>query len=234
MCHYGYFWGSTHLGEGAALKINEVESLVGISKKNIRFYEQEGLLSPKRNSENSYRDYSEEDVAILKEIRLLRRLSVPLDEIRKLQLGTHTAQDTMRRQMIALQLQMDSLYHASLLCNKIDQSGLGLGQLDIDQYLAEMDQMESDGLSFANVQKRDTTGKYILPMAVTLAVVTLMMAFLYMLFWNFMEARPSVAVMILAFIVPVAVAGCVIAAMLAHIKALRLEDSARGKKSLRE
>ena len=227
--------GEAHInGEGAALKINEVEALVGISKKNIRFYEQEGLLSPKRNSENSYREYSAEDVAILKEIRLLRRLSVPLDEIRKLQTGAHTAQDTMRRQMIALQLQMDSLYHASLLCNKIDQSGLDLRQLDIDGYLSEMDQMESDGLSFANVKKRDTTGKYILPMAVTLAVVTLMMAFLYMLFWNFMETRPGTVIMVLAFVVPVAVAGCVIAAMLAHIKALRREDSGRGKKGLRE
>ena len=34
------------------LKINEVEALVGITKKNIRFYEAEGLLAPRRNSEN--------------------------------------------------------------------------------------------------------------------------------------------------------------------------------------
>ena len=34
------------------LKINEVEALVGITKKNIRFYEEKGLLSPSRNSEN--------------------------------------------------------------------------------------------------------------------------------------------------------------------------------------
>ncbi|MDY5613391.1 MerR family transcriptional regulator, partial [Dysosmobacter sp.] len=28
------------------MKINEVEALVGITKKNIRFYEGEGLLTP--------------------------------------------------------------------------------------------------------------------------------------------------------------------------------------------
>ena len=44
------------------MKINEVEALVGITKKNIRFYEAQGLLSPKRNAENSYRDYSEQEV----------------------------------------------------------------------------------------------------------------------------------------------------------------------------
>lgn len=48
------------------MKINEVEQQVNITKKNIRFYEQQGLLSPKRNLENGYRDYSEEDVTELK------------------------------------------------------------------------------------------------------------------------------------------------------------------------
>ena len=28
------------------MKINEVEALVGITKKNIRFYEEQGLLKP--------------------------------------------------------------------------------------------------------------------------------------------------------------------------------------------
>lgn len=36
------------------MRINEVEALVGITKKNIRFYEAEGLLTPRRNSENGY------------------------------------------------------------------------------------------------------------------------------------------------------------------------------------
>ena len=38
------------------MKINEVEALVGITKKNIRFYESEGLLCPRRNSENDCRE----------------------------------------------------------------------------------------------------------------------------------------------------------------------------------
>ena len=33
------------------MRINEVERLVGITKRNIRFYEKEGLLSPGRSSE---------------------------------------------------------------------------------------------------------------------------------------------------------------------------------------
>ena len=67
------------------MKINEVEALVHITKKNIRFYEEQGLLSPKRNSENGYRDYSEADVKILQQIKLLRKLGVPIEEIREME-----------------------------------------------------------------------------------------------------------------------------------------------------
>ena len=34
------------------MKINEVEAQVGITKKNIRFYEEKVLLSPRRDSAN--------------------------------------------------------------------------------------------------------------------------------------------------------------------------------------
>ena len=66
------------------MKINEVEAQVGITKKNIRFYEEQGLLSPRRNSENGYRDYGEEEVKILRQIKLMRKLGVPLEEIRQM------------------------------------------------------------------------------------------------------------------------------------------------------
>ena len=37
------------------MKIKDVEKQVGISKANIRFYEEEGLIHPARNQENNYR-----------------------------------------------------------------------------------------------------------------------------------------------------------------------------------
>ena len=52
------------------MKINEVETRVGITKKNIRFYEEKGLVSPKRNDTNGYREYSEEDVEILQKAKV--------------------------------------------------------------------------------------------------------------------------------------------------------------------
>ena len=40
------------------MKIYQVEEEVGITKKNIRFYEEQGLLTPSRNPQNDYREYS--------------------------------------------------------------------------------------------------------------------------------------------------------------------------------
>ena len=69
------------------MKINQVEQLVGVTKGNIRFYEKEGLLTPGRNSDNGYRDYSEADVEWLKKVKLLRMLDVPIEEILRLKSG---------------------------------------------------------------------------------------------------------------------------------------------------
>ena len=49
------------------MTIKEVETLLEIPRASVRFYEKEGLISPTRSS-NSYRDYSEEDVANLMKI----------------------------------------------------------------------------------------------------------------------------------------------------------------------
>lgn len=69
------------------MTIKELEQRTGLPRTSIRFYEQEGLLTPERR-ENNYRDYSEEDVRTLEKIKLLRQLSLDLDDIRRLQAGS--------------------------------------------------------------------------------------------------------------------------------------------------
>ena len=45
------------------MKIKQVEELVGITRKNIRFYEEQGLLNVER-AENGYREYHTADIEI--------------------------------------------------------------------------------------------------------------------------------------------------------------------------
>ena len=102
--------------EVVPVKINEVEALVGITKKNIRFYEEKGLLSPSRNSENGYRDYGQEEVDVLRRIKLLRKLGVPIEEIRRMQEGTQTVGDGMRRHLVTLERDRQNIDEAVRLC----------------------------------------------------------------------------------------------------------------------
>ena len=59
----------------------EAEKITGISRRNLRFYEDKGLIEPGRNPENDYRDYSNNDIERLKIIRGLRSIDVPIDMI---------------------------------------------------------------------------------------------------------------------------------------------------------
>lgn len=63
------------------MKIKQVEELVGITKKNIRFYEEQGLLQIER-AENGYREYHQKDVIRLQEIKLLRKIDISIEERR--------------------------------------------------------------------------------------------------------------------------------------------------------
>ena len=77
------------------MRIKEVEELTGITSKNIRFYEKEGLITPDRNSQNRYREYSEEDIRILKEIKLYRKLDISIEDIKLIQKGVISIEGCM-------------------------------------------------------------------------------------------------------------------------------------------
>lgn len=62
--------------------INEVCSRCALSRKAIEYYTAQGLLAPGR-LENGYRVFSDEDVARLKQIAVLRALGLSIAEIRQ-------------------------------------------------------------------------------------------------------------------------------------------------------
>ena len=165
------------------MKINEVEALAGIAKKNIRFYEEQGLISPRRNPENGYRDYADEDVLVLRRIRLLRKLDVPIDEIRLMLSGSHTVGDGMRRHLISLERQQRNLQQAMELCQELAYQDIPISQLDTESLLTRMETLEQAGTSFHDVAAQDIRTRYIAPVVVTAVVVTFMTALSGLLLW---------------------------------------------------
>lgn len=68
------------------MKIHEVVKEAGLSKRAVKYYEEEGLLTVKKD-QNGYRNYSEENIRTLKEISVYRKLGIGIKEIKKLLAG---------------------------------------------------------------------------------------------------------------------------------------------------
>ena len=104
------------------MKINQVEELTGVTKKNIRFYEEQKLISPQRNPANGYREYSMEDVKQLSRIKLLRKLGIPIESIRKMESGEMKLDDCMIKRVHELKETVQSaVNHCSgIFCRDYD------------------------------------------------------------------------------------------------------------------
>ena len=141
------------------MKIYQVEELVGITKKNIRFYEDQKLLCPKRNPQNDYREYSLEDVRQLEKIKLLRKLSVPIEEIRLLESGEISLTQSMNQQIERIEKEEKNAELMKELCIKLRDETTDLQTLKASFYLSEMEKMERQGTKFKDIQKEDINRK---------------------------------------------------------------------------
>ena len=192
------------------MRINEVEKLVGITKKNIRFYEEMGLITPARNEENRYRDYSEEDVENLRKVKLLRSLSIPIDEIAKLQQGYLTLEDCMRRHRIFLDREENNLKQKRSICTQIEEGQEQLNTLDTEKYFQLMKKMEDEGVRFMNVKHVDKKRKA--PVVSAIVMIIMMLAFAGLMIWGYIvEPIPIIIIVLLMFIPAVIIIGTVLA-----------------------
>lgn len=68
------------------MKLKDVCTETGLSRKTIRLYEERGLIVPHKERRNGrdYREYSQEDIARLNTIALLRKAWFTLDEIARM------------------------------------------------------------------------------------------------------------------------------------------------------
>ena len=65
------------------MRLNEVIKQVDLSKRAIKFYEEKGLLKTKRDN-NGYRNYTDKDISLLKEISSYRKMGIGLSDIKKI------------------------------------------------------------------------------------------------------------------------------------------------------
>lgn len=131
------------------MNIKQAEELSGVSRQNIRFYEREGLISPDRNPENDYREYNEEHIHILKHIRMMRMLDMPLDRIRLILQGKLSVSEAAQEQELQLKQDQEKLNAAIRYCAEL-KSVSTLEEIDVDTVLSRMTAPESEESMFRN------------------------------------------------------------------------------------
>ncbi len=204
------------------MKIYQVEEIVGITKKNIRFYEDEGLLNPERNPENGYRDYSLKDVQQLQKIKLLRKLSVPLEDIRMLQKGNKSLVQVLTSQIEVLTQEQKNAEFMKGFCEKLSLEVSDLNQLNPELYLSEMKNLEKGGAKFMDIEHKDIKRKKKYGAVIAAAIFCLIMMIpLAAMIYAIKESGEAIFPMIFVLIVIGTVITGTIIALILRLKEIK-------------
>ena len=68
--------------------IGQVSEITGISKDRLRYYEVKGILKPKKNETNNYREYNFSDIDTVLLIEFYRTMDLSIDTIREICLNS--------------------------------------------------------------------------------------------------------------------------------------------------
>lgn len=133
------------------MNIKQAEELTGITSKNIRFYEDSGLLHPHRNEQNGYREYADEDIHRIKLIKMLRKLDMPIDTIREVLNGQQQLDTVMSAQYNHLEQSIRQMEAAKQICKALENEQPDIAALDVDSYLDKIETLENQGEWFSEI-----------------------------------------------------------------------------------
>ena len=203
------------------MKINQVEELVGITKKNIRFYEDQGLLSPGRNPENGYREYTLRDVEQLKRVKLLRKLDVPCEEIRRVMAGELSLFACASEQEKALGKRSRDFAQMQDICGQLAESGADLDTLDTEDFLGRMKELEKGGVQFMDTNKSDVKIRRRGAWASAIVMIVILVFMIGLILWGNAQDPLPTAVLIFIILIPVATVAGIGIALVQRIKELK-------------
>jgi DNA-binding transcriptional MerR regulator len=135
------------------MKISQVMEITTLTKKAINYYEEEGLIKPKVNPENNYREYTLSDVDKLVQISVLRQLDVPVKLIKDIIVKPEMLKDKLEQHLISLDNKINRLGKSKniiMSClNSINDSNVETSELTkqllfLNKCL-EMDDREREG-----------------------------------------------------------------------------------------
>lgn len=108
------------------MKINEAMKETGLTKKAIYYYEEMGLLSPKKEAGSNYRIYSAADVKRLINIHALRQLDFSIRDIQLLLSGKQNNAEIIKRQLDMINSQIIMLNKSKEILEELVVGGTSI------------------------------------------------------------------------------------------------------------
>ena len=171
------------------MTIEDVEKLTGLTAKSIRYYESKNLISIRRNEENSYRDYSEEDVTRLRSIRMFRYLGFSIEEIEKLlPMDTGEIRKALKHKAEVFTEQENLWEEKRKLCLLLAKDYENNDAI-VEEYSNTIEFLESDEMSEFKEQVEDFATPNLVS---TIARTLIFMAPAFWLFYNIKAARTGI------------------------------------------
>ena len=100
--------------KGIILNIGKAAKLSNLTVKTVRYYADIGLVSPVKNNNTGYRDFSEDDVARLQFVSKARKFNFTIQECEEL-LSLYSDKDRSSREVKSLTLEKISEINVKLL-----------------------------------------------------------------------------------------------------------------------
>lgn len=125
------------------LTVGEISKALGMSSEAIRYYVKEGLITPTRNAENNYWEYSSDDLMRLTDILFYRSMDLTLRDIKQIMDGIELEKigdviSTRKAELInQIKQRVDSLYQLQDWEEKYKRELKLIGHFEIGEMPAE-------------------------------------------------------------------------------------------------
>ena len=164
----------------------------------------------------------------VRRIKLLRKLDVPLAEIREMLEGQRTLAEGMSQQLERLRSRRADLEEAIGFCTLLQQENGPLEQLDVEQTLARLTAKEEQGVSFVNIEQTDRKAERVRGALVGAGLFTALMLFIIgIMVWASCvdpEEAPPLPLLVVMFGIP---AGCIVGTLKVLLD--RIEEIGKGE-----
>ncbi|MBQ2675939.1 MAG: MerR family transcriptional regulator [Clostridia bacterium] len=134
------------------MKIRELENLLSISRSNIRFYEKQGLFSPERKN-NNYREYTEQDIEVLKKIIVFRKMGFTIEEIKLIQNDQLPFTEATANVQQRIENEIEQLNGSLKLIKQVSGENLSFDEINIDEHWNAITESEKLGEKFVDICK---------------------------------------------------------------------------------